>query len=106
LVLAFALSPAYALALIILLALGIAESGFATMQGTIVMLEAPDAMRGRALGILSACIGIGPLGTLWIGFLASQIGAPAATAVGAVLAMLLMLPVAGPMVWRGSAARQ
>jgi MFS family permease len=106
LVLAFALSPAYALALIILLALGIAESGFATMQGTIVMLEAPDAMRGRALGILSACIGIGPLGTLWIGFLASQIGAPAATAVGAVLAMLLMLPVAGPMVWRGSAAPQ
>jgi MFS family permease len=106
LVLAFALSPAYALALIILLALGIAESGFATMQGTIVMLEAPDAMRGRALGILSACIGIGPLGTLWIGFFASQIGAPAATAVGAVLALLLMLPVAGPMVWRGSAARQ
>ncbi len=66
-----------------------------------VMLEAPDAVRGRALDILSACIGTGPLGTLWIGFFAGQVGAPVATAVGAGVAPLLMLPVAGPMVWRG-----
>jgi MFS family permease len=101
LLLVFALSPAYGVALVLLLALGIAESGFATMQSTIVMLEARDAVRGRALGILSACIGTGPLGTLWIGFFASQVGAPAATTVGAVVALILMLPVAGRMVWQG-----
>jgi MFS family permease len=100
LLLAFALSPAYSLALGLLLLLGLAESGFATMQATIVMLEVPDALRGRALGILSACIGTGPLGTLWLGFFASQVGAPAATAAGAATALLLMVPVARRMVWR------
>ena len=70
------------------------------------MLEAPDALRGRALGILSACIGTGPLGTLWLGFFASQVGAPAATAVGAATALLLLLPVARRMVWRRADARR
>jgi predicted MFS family arabinose efflux permease len=105
LLLAFALSPVYGLALCLLLLLGFAESGFATMQGTIVMLEARDAVRGRALGILSACIGTGPLGALWLGFFAGQLGAPAATAAGATTALLLMLPVAGRMVWRRADAR-
>ena len=105
LLLAFALSPVYGLALILLLAIGIAESGFATMQGTIVMLEARDAVRGRALGILSACIGTGPLGTLSIGFFASQVGAPAATTVVTVVALVLKLPVAGRMVWDGAIRR-
>jgi MFS family permease len=105
LLLAFSLSPAYALALALLFLLGLAESGFATMQGTIVMLEARDAVRGRALGILSACIGTGPLGALWLGFFAGQAGAPAATAAGAATALLLMLPVAGRMVWRRPGGR-
>jgi predicted MFS family arabinose efflux permease len=90
LLLVFALSPVYVGALLLLLALGVAESLFATMQSTIVMLGVPDGLRGRAMGVLSACMGTAPFGALWLGFLAGQVGAPVAVATGAVLALLLM----------------
>ena len=91
---AFALSPWYALSLALQLGIGIAESGFGTMQSAIVLLAAPEGARGRAMGILSACIGTQPLGSLWIGFLASRAGAPFATGLNAALAFLLMIPIA------------
>ncbi|MBI4498289.1 MAG: hypothetical protein HY689_10355 [Chloroflexi bacterium] len=47
-----------------------------------------------ALGILAACIGTQPFGTVWIGFLASRAGAPVATAADALVALALMVPVA------------
>jgi MFS family permease len=94
LLLGFSLSPWYALSLALQLGIGIAESGFGTMQSAIVLLAAPERARGRAMGILSACIGTQPLGSLWIGFLASRAGAPFATGLDAALALVLMLPVA------------
>ena len=92
--LGFALSPWYALSLAIQLGIGVAESGFGTMQSAMILLAAPERARGRAMGILTACIGTQPLGSLWIGFLASRTGAPFATALNAALAVLLMIPVA------------
>jgi MFS family permease len=77
--------------------IGAAESGFAAMQSTLVLLSAPEERRGGAMGILSACIGTQPVGTLWIGFLAGGIGVPAAMAVNALFALGAMLPVAGPL---------
>jgi MFS family permease len=90
----FAASPWYALSLALQLALGVAESGFGTMQSAIVLLAAPERTRGRAIGILSACIGTQPLGSLWIGLLASRAGAPLAAGLNGALAVALMLPVA------------
>lgn len=92
--LAFALSPWYALSFLLQVGIGMAESGFGTMQSAIVLLSAPEGARGRAMGILSACIGTQPIGSLWIGFLASRAGAPLATALDAALACALMVPVA------------
>jgi MFS family permease len=94
LLLAFAASPWYALSLALQFGIGMAESGFGTMQSAIVLLTAPEAVRGRAMGILSACIGTQPLGSLWIGFLASRTGAPLATGLNALLACAFMTPVA------------
>ena len=94
LLLAFALSPWYALSLALQLAIGATESGFATMQSAIVLLTAPVRAHGRVMGILSACIGTQPLGSLWLGFLASRMGAPLATGLNAALASVLMVPVA------------
>jgi len=85
----------------VLVVIGAAESGFAAMQSTMVLLSAPEASRGRAMGILSACIGTQPAGTLWIGFLATGIGVPAAMAINGVAALVAMLPVAWPLVRRG-----
>ena len=74
--------------------IGLAESGFATMQSTLVLLSAPEERRGGAMGILSACIGTQPLGTLWLGILASGIGVAAAIAINSALAFLAIAPAA------------
>jgi MFS family permease len=102
LVLGFALSPWYALSLALAFFIGLADSGFGSMQSTIVLLAAPEHARGRIMGILLACIGTGPVGALWIGFFAGLVGAPAAAASGAGAAALLMLtlPVASRMLTR------
>ena len=86
-----------------LVLIGACESGFAAMQSTLVLLSAPEASRGRAMGILSACIGTQPAGALWIGFLAGGVGVAAAMAVNGTLALLAMLPAAWPLVRRGRA---
>jgi MFS family permease len=84
----------------LLVAMGVAESGFATMQSTLVLLEAPERIRGAAMGILSACIGTQPLGTLAIGLLAASVGAPLAFTVNALCALLVIVPLAVPLVQR------
>lgn len=94
LVAGFALSPWYALSLALQVAIGLAETGFGTMQSTIVLLAAPEVARGRILGILSACIGTQPFGALWIGLAAGLAGAPVAAAIGAALGGALVLRVA------------
>lgn len=97
LLIAFSASRWRGLCLVLLLVVGALESGFAAMQSTLVLLSAPEASRGGAMGILSACIGTQPLGTLWIGLLAAGMGVPGAIAANAGLALLLMLPVAIPL---------
>ncbi len=93
LLLAFAASPWYALSFALQLAIGATDSGFGTMQSAIVLLTAPERAHGRVMGILSACIGTQPLGSVWIGFLASRVGAPLATGLNAALAVIIMIPV-------------
>jgi MFS family permease len=80
--------------------MGLAESGFATMQATLVLLSAPERMRGAVMGILSACIGTQPLGTLAIGLLAAAIGAPLTFTVNALAALVVIVPLAVPLVRR------
>ena len=86
---------------VLLVVIGVAESGFATMQSTLVLLAAPEERRGGAMGILSACIGTQPLGTLWLGFLATGIGVAPAIALNSLLAFLAIAPVAVPLGRRG-----
>ena len=82
------------LCVVLLMLIGLVESGFSTMQSTLVLLAAPEERRGGAMGILSACIGTQPVGTLWVGFLASGIGVAPALAVNSLMAFLAIAPVA------------
>ena len=82
----------------LLVVMGAAESGFAAMQSTLVLLSAPERLRGGVMGILSACIGTQPLGTLAIGLLAAGLGVSAAFTVNAVAALLVIVPLALPLV--------
>jgi len=59
--------------------------------------SAPERPRGGAMGILSACIGTQPLGTLAIGLLAGGLGVSAAFTVNAVAALVVIVPLAIPL---------
>lgn len=88
----FAWSPWYALSFAILTLGGIGQAGFSTMQSTITMLSAPRDMRGRMMGLLSVCIGVGtPLGTLEMGALAT-ISVQWAISGNALAGLALVLP--------------
>jgi predicted MFS family arabinose efflux permease len=86
----FALVQSPALAGVALLVTGLAGAGFATMQATLVYLASPPDMRSRILGVLTVCIGTGPIGFVWLGLLADRIGAHNATAVTGILGLLAM----------------
>lgn len=91
-VVGFALAPGPVAAGVALLLAGLGGAGFAVMQPTLILLAAPAEMRSRVLGLLSVCIGLGPLGFLLLGGLAEVVGASAATAgmgVAGLVALLL-----------------
>jgi predicted MFS family arabinose efflux permease len=88
----FAVLPSAPLAGLALLVTGLAGSGFAITQSTLVFQSVEPAMRARMLGLLSVAIGTGPLGFLQVGLLADAIGAQAAiitVSAGGVLALML-----------------
>ncbi len=63
---------------IALLITGVASAFFAAMQGTLTYLAAPPAYRSRVLGVLTLCIGTGPLGFFNVGWMAEEFGVAAA----------------------------
>lgn len=89
-VVTFALVESPVLAGAALLLTGVGGAGFGTMQATLVYLAAPEEMRSRLLGVLTVCIGTGPIGFFWLGWLADHIGAHNATAVTGVLGLLAL----------------
>jgi MFS family permease len=44
------------------------------MQTSLIVLHAPPHIRSRLMGLLTVCIGMGPLGILLIGALADRFG--------------------------------
>jgi MFS family permease len=89
-VVVFALAQSPVLAGAALLMTGLGGAAFATMQATLVYLASPPEMRSRILGVLTVCIGTGPIGFLWLGWLADRIGSHNATAVTGVLGLLAL----------------
>jgi MFS family permease len=75
---AMALSPWYALAFALLLIGGLGTAAFSNMQTTLILTEAPPAARSRVMGIVTMCIGTGPVGVMMIGILSGQVGPPTA----------------------------
>ncbi len=70
----FAFADWYPAALLSLLISGFGLSGFATMQGVLVMTSTEDEMRGRALGLVSMGIGVVPFAMLMLGSVAQSLG--------------------------------
>ncbi|MGZ8230325.1 MAG: MFS transporter [Burkholderiales bacterium] len=78
-VMIFASAPGILIAAVALFLGGIANAAFAVMQSTIVYRAAPVVMRARLLGVVSVCIGTGPIGFLYLGLLTEWLAPRTAT---------------------------
>ena len=85
-----ALSPSYWLAFTVLLLGGFGTAGFGNMQTTLMLTESPPNMRSRLMGIVTVCIGTGPLGVLLAGVLSDAFGPRDAVLVMALLGLVLI----------------
>ncbi|MEE3263787.1 MAG: MFS transporter [Candidatus Latescibacterota bacterium] len=94
---AFSLSSSMTLSLAALAIAGVGQAGFSIMQSSIILVEATDQMRSRAMGALVIAIGVGPLGRVQAGAMAAAWSAPvavfcmAASGALATLAVVLLL---------------
>jgi len=73
---AFSHSTVFGLSLVLLVCSGIGQAAFSVMQSSIVLTNASDGMRSRAMGSIVLGIGAGPPGRLQIGALAEHFSAP------------------------------
>ncbi|HEV2335570.1 MAG TPA: MFS transporter [Stellaceae bacterium] len=90
LLIVFALAPSVPLAGAALMLTGVSNAAFSVMQATLIYLAAPAEMRSRMYGVLSVCIGAGPIGFFSLGVAADAIGAPLATAITGTLGLLAL----------------
>ena len=75
---------------------GISGACFAVMQTTLIYRTVAPEMRSRMLGLVSVCIGVGPIGFLQLGLLAEAFGARTAIiiiAIEGLAALLLTAPL-------------
>ena len=68
------LMPFFPLACLILAVGGFGSSAFANMQTSLIVLHTPSHIRSRLMGLLTVCIGMGPLGILLFGAMADVFG--------------------------------
>ncbi len=73
-VIAMPLAPVFWLACLLLAIGGFGSAAFANMQTSLIVLHAPAAIRSRLMGLLTVCIGTGPLGILLMGVIAAVVG--------------------------------
>jgi len=93
----FAALPFYALAWVMLFCAGVGQAGFHTMRSVILLTNASDEMRGRAMSTVVLTQGAGLPGELQTGLLAEQIGTPLTVGLQAGAAGLLTMLIVAAM---------
>ena len=71
---AMPLAPGFWIACLLLAVGGFGSAAFANMQTSLIVLHAPTHIRSRLMGLLTVCIGMGPLGILLVGGIADLVG--------------------------------
>ena len=71
--------------------IGVGGACFAAMQSTLTYLGASPEYRSRVLGVLTLCIGSGPIGFFNVGWMANIWGAPTALFVMSLEGLLVLL---------------
>lgn len=73
-VVAMPLAPGFWIACGLLAFGGFGSAAFANMQTSLIVLHTPAHIRSRLMGLLTVCIGMGPLGILLMGTVADFVG--------------------------------
>jgi MFS family permease len=96
------LAPWYLAAFILLALGGLGTAAFASMQSTLILTHAPAAMRSRVMGLITVCIGAGPLGVMLVGLIAEVVGAGPAILIMMISGILLLgaIHLRSRAVWR------
>ena len=94
LLLAFAATDRFALALVVGAGLGAMAAMFDALQWVLLQVHVPDQMRGRVLGGWMWAIGFGWIGPIALGGIAQMAGVPWALATGGSAVVVLALAVA------------
>jgi MFS family permease len=97
-------APTFSLAFLLLVTGGFGSAAFANMQTSLIVLHAPPHIRSRLMGLLTVCIGMGPLGILSIGFLADRFGPLLAVDIMAFTGLIAVSAIG--LVWRNNDLRQ
>ncbi len=101
--LVFSASRVYALSLIALFVAGYCQISFVAAANNRIQTITPDHLRGRVMALYAqALIGVGPIGSMQAGALATWLGAQRAMAIGAVVAgaVIVAIRLAKPDVFR------
>jgi MFS family permease len=93
LLIAFANSREYSLAIPLLLLAGAMGAWYTAADGTLLQLMIPDALLGRVMGVYSLGFSLGPLGGALSGAMAELWGPPVATMVGGCLVVLVSVSI-------------
>jgi predicted MFS family arabinose efflux permease len=78
---AFALSPWFALSILLVSITAFATTSFMVVNMTVVQITCPDYMRGRVVSVRFLVIGLMPFGAISMGWTAESLGAPTAVAI-------------------------
>ena len=89
----FAISPTFALALFVLAVIGFASMLFMTVNNTAIQLVIPDEVRGRVMSVMMMTFGLMPLGAVPASVAAESLGVRSVVAVGGILCVASMLAI-------------
>lgn len=95
-VLVFSQTPWVAPSALLLGFSGLFSATFLAVNNTVLVMRAADEVRGRVLSINMLTWGLLPVGQLPIGWLAERVGAPNATTIACIIALILIVLLA----WR------
>jgi MFS family permease len=88
----FSVSRSFPVSVLTLVVAGYCQISFVATANNRIQLITPDHLRGRVMALYAqALIGVGPIGSLQAGALATRFGAPWAMAIGAVIAGAVIL---------------
>lgn len=93
----FSFSTSFPLSVCMLFLAGLGQSSFAVLQSSIVLESVSDELRGRTMGLLNLTIGMGALGRMQLGALATALGGPVALGSGCIAAVILIVIISAAL---------